>query len=581
MTFKGTLLPYQPEAVDRMCSEGRMLVAYDLGLGKTVLTIAAIERLMDEQKITEPGLIICLSSLKYQWANQIEKFTDGTSRALVIDGTPKKRAEQYEQAFDWCNSKVDYIILNYEQVVNDWDHIKNLPRGFVVLDEATAIKSFKSKRSKAVKRLINAPFRYALTGTPIENGKPEELYSIMQFVDQQLLGRFDIFDKTFIVRNSWGGVERYKNLSTLHEKMKASSVRKAQKDPDVAPYLPDSIHKDPVLITVDRKTSKLYTKISSDILQELDDAQALFGSAFNLNAHYGVESKRGGPEDEIRGRIMSKVTCLKMLCSHPELLRTSAKKFKELHGEGSAYANSLVDSGDLDGINSSPKLDYLVQYVKDFLEQDEANKVVIFATYVDMLDMIANALGPDQCRLYSGKLDAKTKEDNKIAFNTDSNIRVLISSDAGGYGVDLPAANLLVNYDLPWSSGSALQRNGRIKRASSTWKTIVIQDILIGGSVEERQWEALQFKSSVADAVMDGEGIDEQDGIDMSLSSLKQFLVGSFVQNIQMPNAPKTPTRTIRVPDDLWKAVQVKAGKEGVTVTSVIIKALESYLTVE
>jgi len=529
MTFKGTLLPYQPEAVDRMCSEGRMLVAYDLGLGKTVLTIAAIERLMDEQKITEPGLIICLSSLKYQWANQIEKFTDGTSRALVIDGTPKKRAEQYEQAFDWCNSKVDYIILNYEQVVNDWDHIKNLPRGFVVLDEATAIKSFKSKRSKAVKRLINAPFRYALTGTPIENGKPEELYSIMQFVDQQLLGRFDIFDKTFIVRNSWGGVERYKNLSTLHEKMKASSVRKAQKDPDVAPYLPDSIHKDPVLITVDRKTSKLYTKISSDILQELDDAQALFGSAFNLNAHYGVESKRGGPEDEIRGRIMSKVTCLKMLCSHPELLRTSAKKFKELHGEGSAYANSLVDSGDLDGINSSPKLDYLVQYVKDFLEQDEANKVVIFATYVDMLDMIANALGPDQCRLYSGKLDAKTKEDNKIAFNTDSNIRVLISSDAGGYGVDLPAANLLVNYDLPWSSGSALQRNGRIKRASSTWKTIVIQDILIGGSVEERQWEALQFKSSVADAVMDGEGIDEQDGIDMSLSSLKQFLVGSFV----------------------------------------------------
>ena len=71
MTFKGTLLPYQPEAVDRMCERSSMLVAYDLGLGKTVLTIAAIERLMDERKITEPGLIICLSSLKYQWANQI------------------------------------------------------------------------------------------------------------------------------------------------------------------------------------------------------------------------------------------------------------------------------------------------------------------------------------------------------------------------------------------------------------------------------------------------------------------------------------------------------------------------------
>jgi ERCC4-related helicase len=218
-----------------------------------------------------------------------------------------------------------------------------------------------------------------------------------------------------------------------------------------------------------------------------------------------------------------------MLCSHPQLLTTSSQKFHQLNGEGSAYASELVSSGALDGVTSSPKLDYLIQYVKDFLEQNEANKVVIFATYVDMLDMIAEALGPEQCRLYSGRLDAKTKEENKIAFNTDPNTRVLISSDAGGYGVDLPAANLLINYDLPWSSGAAIQRNGRIKRASSTWGTIVIQDILISGSIEERQWEALQFKTSVADAVIDGEGIDEEDGINMSIGSLKQFLAGAIV----------------------------------------------------
>jgi SNF2 family DNA or RNA helicase len=136
-------------------------------------------------------------------------------RALVIDGTPKKRAEQYAEAMDWRNSGVDYIILNYEQIVNDWDSIQDLPRGFVVLDEATAIKSFRSKRSRAVKRLSNAPYRYALTGTPIENGKPEELYSIMQFVDSKVLGRFDIFDSAFIVRNAWGGVQHYRNLPTL------------------------------------------------------------------------------------------------------------------------------------------------------------------------------------------------------------------------------------------------------------------------------------------------------------------------------------------------------------------------------
>jgi len=527
--FTGTLLPYQPEAVDKMCNRQKMLVAYDMGLGKTVLTIAAVERLMDSNKIQEPGLVICLSSLKYQWANQITKFTNGTSTPLVIDGTPKQRASQYETAMDWESSGVDYIIMNYEQVVNDWDQVKKLPRGFVVIDEATAIKSFRAKRSRAVKKLANAPFKFALTGTPIENGKPEELFSIMQFVDNGVLGRFDIFDKAFIVRNGFGGVERYCNLPVLHEKLKEACVRKAQKDPDVAPYLPDAIHNDPMLVPLDRKTAGLYKRIISDLIFELEEAQALFGGNFNIFAHYGIDSANSGPEAEARGKIMAKISCLRMLCSDPQLLRTSAKKYTEMNGEGSSYAYDLQTEGLLDDIKATPKLDVLVQYVKDFLDEDERNKVVIFASYVDMGTKIASLLGEERCRVYSGKLDAKTKEENKIAFNETPDIRVLISSDAGGYGVDLPAANLLINYDLPWSAGQATQRNGRIKRASSTWETIVVQDILIRGSIEERQWESLQHKTAVADAVLDGEGIDDKGGLDMTIGSLRKFLLGSSV----------------------------------------------------
>jgi superfamily II DNA or RNA helicase len=193
-------------------------------------------------------------------------------------------------------------------------------------------------------------------------------------------------------------------------------------------------------------------------------------------------------------------------------------------GEGSSYANQLAEEGLLEGVTSSAKLDYLISYVKDFLEQNDLNKVVIFATYVTMLDKIEEALGPDMCKKYSGKLDAKTKEFNKVEFNTNPNIRVLISSDAGGYGVDLPAANLLVNYDLPWSSGTATQRNGRIKRASSTWPSIVIQDILVAGSIEERQYEALQQKNAVANAVIDGEGINDKGGVSLTVESLNAFL---------------------------------------------------------
>ena len=523
MSFTGTLLPYQPEAVDKMCERGSMLVAYDLGLGKTVLTIAAIERLREEGKVKSGGLVVCLSSLKYQWASQIKKFTDG-SKVLVVDGTPKKREQQYAQAQEY-----DYIILNYEQVVNDWNFVSKLPRDFVILDEATAIKSFRSKRSKSVKKLGTAPWRFALTGTPIENGKPEELYSIMQFVDSSVLGRFDIFDQTFIIRNTWGGVERYRNLPTLHARMTQASVRKSQKDEDVAPYLPDAIHKDPMLVTFDRASAKLYRKIVNDIIIDLQDAQFLFGGSFNILAHYGMQSQGGGPADELRGKIMAKLGCLRMLCSHPGLLKISANKYDALTGSGSAYASELAAEGLLDDLTKTYKLDTLKDYVTNFLDQNEDNKVVIFCTFLDMVDMIVNTLGENQCLTYSGRLNAKTKEVNKTRFNEDPSVRVLVSSDAGGYGVDLPAANLLINYDLPWSNGMAVQRNGRINRASSEWPSIVVQDILIRGSIEERQYDMLQQKNTVASAVIDGVGIDDKGGLSLDLSSLNQFLQSTSV----------------------------------------------------
>ncbi len=351
----------------------------------------------------------------------------------------------------------------------------------------------------------------------------------MQFVDAEVLGRFDLFDQAFIVRNNWGGVERYRNLPTLHTRLSTACVRKAQKDPDVAPYLPDTIHNDPLVVPFDRKSAKLYEKIKTDLLYDLQEAQDLFGSSFNIMSHYGLESKSGGPEDEMRGKIMSKIGALKMLCSHPDLLRTSAQKFKQMNGEGSSYANELFESGLLEDIKISNKLETMTEYALDFLEQNDNHKVVIFASYVDMLDKIAEKLGTKRCRLYSGKLDAKTKEENKIAFNEDSSVRVLISSDAGGYGVDLPAANLLINYDLPWSSGSAAQRNGRIKRASSTWESIVIQDLLMGGSIEVRQHDMLQQKNAVANAVIDGEGIDDKGGVKLTVQSLSKFLQGESV----------------------------------------------------
>lgn len=541
MTFTGTLKPYQVEAVDKMAERKSMLVAYEMGLGKTCMTIAALEELEPETV-----LVVALSSLKYQWKKEIEKFSDST--AIVVDGNKKTRLEQYEEG--WCDHR--YVITNYESVVNDWEELSKYSFNAIVCDEATAIKGFRSQRSKRVKELARkVPIRFALTGTPIENGRPEELYSIMQFVDNTVLGRFDLFDQTFIVRNHFGGVQRYRNLPIFHQKMQQVCVRKTQKDPDVAPYLPETIHLEPFLIPLDKANKELYAKISSDLVQELVEAQELLGSSFSLDAHYGQAYKVGSPADAMRGSIMSKITSLRMLCDSPLLLLESSTKFhngwqvidekkcedgtKEvikvnIEGSrgGSAYVASLEASGALATATKSPKLDAVINYVEEHIEANENHKVVIFTCYLGMLPLIQEALAQKKIvsTLYSGLLNAKEKEESKTSFQTSKDVKVLISSDAGGYGVDLPQANLLVNLDLPWSAGTAVQRNSRIRRASSAWSHVVIQDFLVLNSIEERQHQMLMQKNAVADAVIDGTGINKKGGVDLTVGSLLNFLKG-------------------------------------------------------
>ena len=296
-----------------------------------------------------------------------------------------------------------------------------------------------------------------------------------------------------------------------------------------------------MLIPLDKAGKELYAKISSDLIHELTEAQELLGSSFSLDAHYGQGFQAGNAADALRGSIMSKITSLRMLCDSPMLLVESSTKFhngwKEIDGEkvnlegskgGSAYVASLNDAGALDHAKKSPKLEAVINYVVEHIEANEDHKVVIFTCYLGMLPLIQDALTKKKIvsTLYSGLLNAKEKEESKTLFQTSKDVRVLVSSDAGGYGVDLPQANMLVNFDLPWSSGTAVQRNSRIRRASSTWEHVVIQDFLVLDSIEERQHQMLMQKNAVADAVMDGEGINLKGGVDLTVGSLLNFLRG-------------------------------------------------------
>jgi SNF2 family DNA or RNA helicase len=121
-------------------------------------------------------------------------------------------------------------------------------------------------------------------------------------------------------------------------------------------------------------------------------------------------------------------------------------------------------------------------------------------------------------------MNAEEKNEAKITFQTDETYRLFLSSDAGGYGVDLPQANFLINYDLPWSDGKLDQRNARIIRLSTEWESVSVINIIVKSSIEERKYDMLTMKGKVASAIIDGLGHDEKGRLAYDLDTLTNFL---------------------------------------------------------
>lgn len=545
--------PYQDEAVDMALDRGNLLIAYGMGLGKTLVQIAICEELLGTDESTLNAIVVP-SSLKWQWAQALVWATDVQSRdlvlkprsknpqkirvplphhAVVIDGTPDKRDIQYRYVRDY---RPDYVILGYDNVVNDWRHVKRIHPDLIALDEATAIKSFKAERSVKIKEWW-AEYRYALTGTPIDN-RPEELFSIMEWVDPDELGRADLFDKAYIVRDSYGRPKRYKHLDVLHEKTKFFVVRKTRFDPEVAPYMPKDFSKD-FRVEITGKTRSLYKEIAADLIERLSDMTGFGG--WDVGAYYAGEAGSGSAE---QGDAMARYGALAMLCDHPLLLLQSAQIFDEWLDKakeaaddeepvppsmGSKYAWNLLQEGKLDWINektSSPKFEEALAEIKDILDERPENKVIVFSFTKHMLRLFRAALPAGTSVIFDGDMNSNEKESAKQQFKTNPKVRVFLSSDAGGMGVDLPEANYLINYNHPWSAGKADQRNSRHIRAGSNWDEVWVLNYLVAESVEEWKYQILDLKRRVGSAIIDGTPT-KGGSITFDVSSLLKYLTES------------------------------------------------------
>lgn len=522
--FVGELRPYQDEAVDRMVARGSLLLSYDQGTGKTVCALAAVEQLMGEGEVTTT-LIVALSSLKLQWAEAIAKFTDvrkawhqvkdqhirvpAADQCVMIDGSPERRVQQYRQIQE---TQPEYIIVSYDAVIDDWRHIKNLDVQCIILDECTQIKSFQAERSKKIKRLW-APYRFGLTGTPIDNGKLEEAYSIMEWVDDSVFGRWNFFEKTYIDRNHFGMVRAYKQLDLFYETLSKAMSRKTVEDPDVIPFMP-RVEFSELHVQLDSATRRAYKHIAADLSAELALA-ARSARTFDVAAYY--TGSRQATEKSTQGRIMARMLAAQMLLNHPDLLRKSAQDWEaseKLRQEGvdkatwpgSQYAYQAVSAGLLDTVTATPKLNAVVARVREIMDAAPDHKLIVFCFFRDMGEILAQALPEYGSVVFHGQLTTQAKAAAKQQFATDPATRLFLASDAGGYGLDLPQASHLINVDLAMSSGAQDQRNSRHRRTSSEWGTIHVIDLVVDGTLEERKRAQLAHKRRVARAALDGKG---------------------------------------------------------------------------
>jgi superfamily II DNA or RNA helicase len=185
------------------------------------------------------------------------------------------------------------------------------------------------------------------------------------------------------------------------------------------------------------------------------------------------------------------------------------------------------EKNEIGKVTKAPKIDAVVRYTLDHLSIDPSYKVIVFVTWLDAVDTLVSRFQASGVKAvpFTGELPRKQREDNKTAFQTDPDVRVFVSSDAGGYGVNLPQANLLINVDLPWSAGALKQRNGRVQRASSNWKSVVVQDFLMDNSLDVRQHAVVHQKTAVASALLDKEGVDSAGELVLEGESLLRFLL--------------------------------------------------------
>jgi superfamily II DNA/RNA helicase len=419
-----------------------------MGLGKTVQAIAACE-LLARRKDVSKVLVVCPASLKAEWEEQIARFTDRPAKS-VFGPRPQRLAAYDEPVF--------FNIVNYEQVLADSGEINaRLAPDVVILDEAQRIKNWHTKTARHVKRL-RAPYAFVLTGTPLEN-RIDELYSIVQFLDPELVGPLFRFNREFYQLDERGRPVDYKNLDTLRERI--SSVMLRRRKADVEGELPG------------RTVTNYFVAMADEQRVRYDEYAKKAARLIKL-----AQTRPLRPEEF--ERLQTYLACMRMICDTPAILDPDCR--------------------------ISPKLDELERVLGDLLE-DPTAKVVVFSEWERMLAMVrelAAEMGLESA-WHTGSVPQQRRRAEIMRFKQDQTCRLFLSTDSGSVGLNLQVANAVVNVDLPWNPAKLEQRIARAWRKHQT-RSVTVVNLIAEESIEHSMVHLLGAKQALADGVLDGQG---------------------------------------------------------------------------
>ena len=424
------------------------ILADDMGLGKTVQLISLLLDYKENAKVKLPSIVITPSSLALNWKSEIEKFANSIN-VLVIRGNSEEREKQIKSIPNY-----DLVITSYDLLKRDMDVYKreDILFKYQIADEAQYIKNSNTQNAKSLKA-INAQTRYALTGTPIENSLAE-LWSIFDYILP-------------------GYLFTYKKFKQLYEIpiMKDNDEEAMQKlKMMIEPFVLRRVKKDVLKELPEKSITVLNNEMQGEQLQ-------IYLSYLAQAKKEAINEIEGNGLEKSQIKILALLTRLRQICCHPSLF------LENYRGESS-------------------KLTQCIEIVKDAIAGK--HKILIFSGYTSMLNIIEGNLAKEGISYY--KLTGQTKVDERVKlvndFNNNPEVKVfLISLKAGGTGLNLIGADMVIHYDPWWNMSAENQATDRAYRIGQK-NNVQVYKLITKNSIEEKIYELQEKKSKLIDNML-------------------------------------------------------------------------------